>query len=57
MDRPAGKTRWEIDLLIAHRIAAPLIWQNESQHALLHHLNAIFGYEAMILREQSWKSF
>lgn len=33
------------------------IWQNESYHALLHHLNAIFGYEAMIFSEKSWKSF
>ena len=33
------------------------VWQHESQHALLHHLNAIFGYEAMILREQRWKTF
>ena len=33
------------------------IWQTESYHALLHHLNAIFGYEAMIFTEKSWKSF
>ncbi len=33
------------------------IWQNESYHALLHHLNAIFGYEAMIFHEKSWKAF
>jgi hypothetical protein len=33
------------------------IWQSESYHALLHHLNAIFGYEAMIFHEKSWKSF
>lgn len=33
------------------------IWQNESQHALLHHLNAIFGYEPMILKETRWKAF
>lgn len=32
-------------------------WQHESQHALLHHLNAIFGYEPMILKETRWKSF
>ncbi len=33
------------------------IWQHESQHALLHHLNAIFGYKAMIMRETRWQSF
>lgn len=33
------------------------VWQSESYHALLHHLNAIFGYEAMIFHEKSWKSF
>ena len=27
-----------------------LIWRNESQHALLHHLNAVFGYEEMLIR-------
>lgn len=32
-------------------------WQHESQHALLHHLNAIFGYQPMILKETRWKSF
>ena len=26
------------------------VWQSESYHALLHHLNAIFGYEAMIFQ-------
>jgi hypothetical protein len=25
-------------------------WQNEAQHALLHHLNAIFGYEELFIR-------
>ena len=33
------------------------VWQSESYHALLHHLNAIFGYKAMIFHEKSWKSF
>lgn len=26
-------------------------WQTEAQHALLHHLNAIFGYEPMIINK------
>ena len=25
------------------------IWQSEAQHALLYHLNAIFGYQPMII--------
>jgi len=33
------------------------VWQSGSYHALLHHLNAIFGYEVMIFHEKSWKSF
>jgi len=37
--------------------AVTRVWQSESQHALLHHLNAIFGYEAMIFHEKSWKTF
>ena len=28
------------------------IWREESQHALLHHLNAIFGYSPMLLRKE-----
>lgn len=27
------------------------MWQNEAQHAFLHHLNAIFGYEQMIIKK------
>ena len=26
-------------------------WRNEGQHALLHHLNAVFGYEPMLIRK------
>lgn len=33
------------------------IWQQEGQHALLHHLNAIFGYEPLMLRETRWRAF
>lgn len=33
------------------------MWQQEGQHALLHHLNAIFGYEPMMLRETRWQAF
>jgi hypothetical protein len=33
------------------------IWQHESYHALLHHLNAVFGYEAMVYWEKRWKQF
>lgn len=27
------------------------LWQTEGQHALLHHLNAIFGYEPVIIKK------
>jgi hypothetical protein len=33
------------------------IWQQEGYHALLHHLNAIYGYVPMIYWEKRWKSF
>lgn len=33
------------------------IWQQEGYHALLHHLNAIYGYEALIYWEKHWKAF
>jgi hypothetical protein len=28
------------------------MWQEEGQHAFLHHLNAIFGYEPLVVRHQ-----
>jgi len=28
------------------------VWQQEGAHALLHHLNAIFGYEPVVIREE-----
>jgi len=28
------------------------IWRTEGQHALLHHLNAVFGYEPLIIRKE-----
>lgn len=27
-------------------------WKNEGQHALLHHLNAIFGYQPMLIKKE-----
>ena len=33
------------------------LWQQEGYHALLHHLNAIYGYEALVYWEKRWKSF
>lgn len=33
------------------------IWKKEGYHALLHHLNAIYGYEALIYWEKRMKSF
>ena len=41
-------------LLSAYRQADAVItkkWRNEGQHALLHHLNAVFGYEPMLIRK------
>ena len=33
------------------------IWQQEGYHALLHHLNAIYGYQALVYWEKRMKSF
>jgi hypothetical protein len=33
------------------------LWQQEGYHALLHHLNAIFGYGPLVYWEKRWKSF
>jgi hypothetical protein len=33
------------------------IWKDEGQHAFLHHLNAIFGYEPLTIREKRLMSF
>lgn len=33
------------------------IWQQEGYHALLHHLNAIYGYSALVYWEKRLKSF
>ena len=33
------------------------VWQQEGYHALLHHLNAIYGYGPLVFWEKRWKSF
>ena len=33
------------------------MWQEEGQHAFLHHLNAIFGYEPIEIREKRKMNF
>jgi len=33
------------------------LWQEEGRHALLHHLNALFGYGPTIIHEQRMMSF
>lgn len=33
------------------------VWRQEGQHALLHHLNAIFGYEPLLIRDVQEKRF
>jgi hypothetical protein len=34
-----------------------LLWRDEGCHALLHHLNAIFGYEPLFVREVNLRRF
>jgi hypothetical protein len=33
------------------------LWQNEGRHAFLHHLNALFGYEPIIIIERRHMRF
>jgi hypothetical protein len=28
------------------------IWEEEAQHALLHHLNAVFGYRPLMIQKR-----
>jgi len=37
--------------------AVTLLWRRQGQHAFLHHLNAVFGYEPLLIRETSTKRF
>ena len=51
----------DLGLLTAHYTAVndevTTIWQQESYHALFHHLNAIYGYRPMIYWEKRLKTF
>jgi hypothetical protein len=51
----------EVDRMMMHyrqvNEAITRVWQQESYHALLHHLNAVYGYEAMVYWEKRWKRF
>lgn len=33
------------------------LWQNHGQHVYLHHLNALFGYQPLVIRETNLKRF
>jgi hypothetical protein len=34
-----------------------ILWRNHGQHVYLHHLNALFGYQPLIIRETNLKNF
>ena len=57
--RPAGEP--DADRLTGYyrRISGVVdhTWQNEGRHAYLHHLNAVFGYVPLILRETRYLNF
>ena len=56
-----GKTPHSLDeaLGIYEQVHATIeqMWQEEGQHAFLHHLNAIFGYEPLMVREKRLMNF
>ncbi|MFT5391212.1 MAG: hypothetical protein ACI8PT_001406 [Gammaproteobacteria bacterium] len=33
------------------------LWREQGQHVYLHHLNAIFGYQPLVIRETNLKRF
>lgn len=33
------------------------LWRDQGQHAYLHHLNAVFGYQPLVIREENLKRF
>jgi hypothetical protein len=37
--------------------AITTLWQNEGRHAFLHHLNALFGYEPILIIERRHMRF
>ena len=58
---PGGKvsSSFEEVLGLYKQVNASLeqLWQEEGQHAFLHHLNAIFGYEPVMVREKRLMGF
>lgn len=53
IDDSAGSTDINV-LLDKYRLAnqnVTRLWQTEAQHAFLHHLNAIFGYEPLVIKK------
>lgn len=48
----AAPLRARIDFYEALNKKVSRVWEREGAHALLHHLNAIFGYEPLIIREE-----
>jgi len=59
--RAGGKTSASVDeqLRFYEQVNASIdrMWKEEGQHAFLHHLNAIFGYEPLTVREKRLMSF
>jgi hypothetical protein len=33
------------------------LWRDHGQHVYLHHLNALFGYQPLVIRETNLKRF
>jgi len=62
----ASQTSWgktpatvEAQLRFYEQVNASIeqMWKEEGQHAFLHHLNAIFGYEPLMVREKLLMGF
>ena len=60
-DLPAGKKLKSLPKILAFyqevNDAVKKTWQEEGGHALLHHLNAIFGYEPVLVHEVQLRRF
>jgi hypothetical protein len=58
---PEGKTPGDLKEMLAiyeqANASIETLWQEQGQHAFLHHLNAIFGYEPLAIHERRLMTF
>jgi hypothetical protein len=55
----SGSKEWPESEALYQRVDGVVndLWQEEGRHAFLHHLNALFGYESLIVYEKKLMTF